>query len=478
MGSGLLRNPKSKPAEARGLPAKILLFLAFIFIFVFRVAVIRGSVFSGPARGKSPENPLLNQTNTAIFMVMKELLERFENKPPEIVFHWRDPETEAEGWTVINSLRGGAAGGGTRMREGLDMNEVLSLAKTMEVKFTVSGPPIGGAKSGINFNPEDPRKKGVLDRWYRAVAPLLKSYYGTGGDLNVDEIHEVIPITEEAGVWHPQEGVFNGHFKPTEADKINRIGQLRMGVIKVLESTEYSPDPSRKYTVADMITGFGVAEAVRHYYEVQGGSVEGKRAIIQGFGNVGAAAAFYLAKMGARIVGIIDRNGGVVRQEGFAFEEIQDFFRKKKGNYLIAENMIPFEEINRQIWEVPAEIFAPCAASRLVTREQINTLIDSGLEVISCGANVPFADREIFFGPIMEYTDGRVSLIPDFISNCGMARVFAYFMEGRVSMDDSAIFNDTSGVIRKAILNIFRQNPTKKNLSRTAFEIALKQLLY
>ena len=60
---------------------------------------------------------------------MKELLKKYENKDPEIVFHWKDQETEAEGWTVINSLRGGAAGGGTRMRKGLDMNEVLSLAK-------------------------------------------------------------------------------------------------------------------------------------------------------------------------------------------------------------------------------------------------------------------------------------------------------------------------------------------------------------
>ena len=107
---------------------------------------------------------------------MKDLLKRYENKEPEIVFHWNDPETEAEGWTVINSLRGGAAGGGTRMRVGLDRNEVLSLAKTMEVKFTVSGPAIGGAKSGINFDPSDPRKKGVLERWYAAVSPLLKSY--------------------------------------------------------------------------------------------------------------------------------------------------------------------------------------------------------------------------------------------------------------------------------------------------------------
>ncbi|GER57945.1 Glu/Leu/Phe/Val dehydrogenase dimerization domain-containing protein [Patiriisocius marinus] len=408
---------------------------------------------------------------------MKELLKKYEDKAPEIVFHWNDAETEAEGWTVINSLRGGAAGGGTRMRVGLNENEVLSLAKTMEVKFTVSGPAIGGAKSGINFDPHDPRKKGVLERWYKAVSPLLKSYYGTGGDLNVDEIHEVIPITEQSGVWHPQEGVFNGHFTPTEADKINRIGQLRQGVIKVLENVTYSPDVSRKYTVADMITGYGVAEAVRHYYEIYGGDVKGKRAIVQGFGNVGAAAAYYLAQMGAKVVGIIDRAGGIVSKDGFSFEEITNLFLNKDGNTLVADNMLSFEEINEQIWNLECEIFAPCAASRLITKEQISSMIDTGLEVISCGANVPFADKEIFFGSIMEYTDERVSLIPDFISNCGMARVFAYFMERKVQMTDEAIFNDTSMTIRNAIQNTFDHNSTKTNISKTAFEIALKQLV-
>ncbi|EDP97672.1 Glu/Leu/Phe/Val dehydrogenase dimerization domain-containing protein [Kordia algicida OT-1] len=408
---------------------------------------------------------------------MKELLKIYENKAPEIVFNWKDPETEAEGWTVINSLRGGAAGGGTRMRKGLDMNEVLSLAKTMEVKFTVSGPAIGGAKSGINFDPHDPRKNGVLKRWYKAVAPLLKSYYGTGGDLNVDEIHEVIPITEDSGVWHPQEGVFNGHFKPTEADKINRIGQLRLGVIKVIESTEYSPDVSRKYTVADMITGFGVAEAARHFYDIYGGSIKGKRAIVQGFGNVGAAAAYYLAQMGAKVVGIIDRVGGVINEEGFSYEEIKNYFLQKDGNTLVADNMISFDEMNERIWELPTEIFAPCAASRLITQAQIDKMIDTGLEVITCGANVPFADKEIFFGPIMEHTDQKVSLIPDFISNCGMARVFAYFMERRVQMTDEAIFEDTSKIIKKALQNTFKKNASKVDVSKTAFEIALKELV-
>jgi glutamate dehydrogenase/leucine dehydrogenase len=363
------------------------------------------------------------------------------------------------------------------MRKGLDMNEVLSLAKTMEVKFTVSGPAIGGAKSGINFDPLDPRKKGVLERWYKVVSPLLKNYYGTGGDLNVDEIHEVIPITENSGVWHPQEGVFNGHFKPTEADKINRIGQLRLGVIKVIESSTYSPSLSRKYTIADMITGYGVAEAVKHYYDIYGGSVVGKRTVVQGFGNVGAAAAFYLAQMGAKVVGIIDRAGGLINEDGFSFEEITELFLNKNGNTLVADNMVSFEEMNEKVWKLPCEVFAPCAASRLVSREQIDSLITSGLEVISCGANVPFADKEIFFGSIMEHTDSQVSLIPDFISNCGMARVFAYFMERRVSMTDEAIFKDTSETIKTALEKTYERNASKKDITATAFEIALKQLV-
>ena len=104
-------------------------------------------------------------------------------------------------------------------------------------------------------------------------------------------------------------------------------------------------------------------------------------------------------------------------------------------------------------------------------------MISSGLEVISCGANVPFADKEIFFGPIMEATDAKVSLIPDFISNCGMARVFAYFMEKKVQMTDEAIFHDTSETIKKAIEKAHALSTAKTNISATAFEIALKQLV-
>ena len=409
---------------------------------------------------------------------MKDLLEKFENKQPEIVFEWNDPETDAEGWVVINSLRGGAAGGGTRMRVGLDKREVESLAKTMEVKFTVAGPPIGGAKSGINFDPKDPRKEGVLRRWYAAVSPLLKHYYGTGGDLNVDEIHEVIPITEDCGVWHPQEGVFNGHFQPREAQKIHRIGQLRQGVLRVIENEKYSPDVKRKYVVADMITGYGVAESVKHYYNIWGGSVTDKRVIVQGWGNVGSAAAYYMAQDGAKIVGIIDRVGGLINQDGFTLEEIRTLFLNKDGNQLNAPNMLSFDEVNDKIWDLSAEVFLPCAASRLITEDQVNRIIANGMEVISAGANVPFADPEIFFGQIADKADNNLAVIPDFISNCGMARVFAYLMSNDLKvLDDEQIFNDTSKTIEGALRKTHVENPNKTGISKAAFEIALNQLI-
>lgn len=408
---------------------------------------------------------------------MKDLLKKFENKQPEIVFEWSDSESEAEGWVVINSLRGGAAGGGTRMRKGLDKREVESLAKTMEVKFTVSGPGIGGAKSGINFDPRDPRKQEVLRRWYKAVMPLLKNYYGTGGDLNVDEIHEVIPITEDFGLWHPQEGIVNGHFNANEPEKIKKIGQLRQGVSKVLEDPKFTPNGPKKYTVADMITGYGVAEAVKHYYGIWGGKQSGKKAIIQGWGNVGAAAACFLAVEGVKIVGIIDRVGGLIKEDGFSLDEIRELFVKKEGNTLVDGALMPYDEVQDKIWDIPHEIFIPAAASRLISEAQAQRMITAGLEVVSCGANVPFADPEIFLGQIGLKVDNQVSILPDFIANCGMARVFAYLMQEKPTMTDEAIFGDVSETIYKALEVVHMQRPQKNQIAQTALEIALRQLI-
>ena len=409
---------------------------------------------------------------------MESLLEKYKEKAPEIIFEWHDAETGAEGWIVINSLRNGAAGGGTRMRKGLTREEVISLAKVMEIKFSVCGPAIGGAKSGINFDPNHPDRHKVLERWYKVALPILKHYYGTGGDLNVDELKDVVPITEALGLWHPQEGIVRGHLKATKGQQINLIGQLRYGCTKVVEDTEFLPEGDEvKHAVADLITGYGVAESVRHFYDLfHKTSPTGKTAIIQGWGNVASAAACYLAKEGVKIIGIIDREGGLLVPEGLSLDEVKQLFNNKSGNKLVAANMQPFATVNDKIWDMGADIFIPGAASKLVTRDQAERLLASGVEVIACGANVPFVDDEVFFGPTARYTDEHTAVIPDFIANCGMARVFAYLMKPDALMTDRAIFGDTSATIRLALEEVLKNSPIPRKISSSALFLALKKL--
>tara|TARA_Y100001935_G_scaffold135958_1_gene112482 strand:- start:78 stop:1307 length:1230 start_codon:yes stop_codon:yes gene_type:complete len=407
---------------------------------------------------------------------MEKLLQEFENKEPEVVFEWQDSETSAKGWIVINSLRGGAAAGGTRMRIGVTKNEVLSLAKTMEVKFVVAGPNIGGGKSGIDFDPKDPRKQDVLKRWFKAAKPILKSYYGTGGDMNVDEVEEVIPFCKNEGILFPLEGIVSGHFQLEGDEKNKIIDQLSTGVPLEVTSKNLLPLGNKSYTVGDLITGYGVCESVIHYYNIYGGNLKNKRVIIQGWGNVAATAAYYLAQQGAKIVGIIDKNGGLINKDGFSFEKISHLLENRSSNYLEDSDIRPFDEINNKIWKTGAEIFIPAAASRLVTNKNLEDMIEHNLEVISCGANVPFADKEIFFGPIAKKADAQVSVIPDFISNCGMARTFSYLMEKNIDINDLSIFEAVSKTIFDALKEAFESNNSKQLIAKTSFELALKKL--
>jgi hypothetical protein len=90
---------------------------------------------------------------------------------------------------------------------------------------------------------------------------------------------------------------------------------------------------------------------------------------------------------------------------------------------------------------------------------------------------VPFVDDGVFFGPTALYADEKISLIPDFIANCGMARVFAYLMEPDVELTDEAIFSDVSVTIREALEEVKKERTDGRYLSSTALNIALEKLL-
>lgn len=369
---------------------------------------------------------------------------------PQVVVEWNDAETPARGWLVINSLRGGAAGGGTRMRAGLTRREVTYLAKTMELKFAFSGPPIGGAKSGIDFDPRDPRREGVLRRWFRAVSPYLRQCYGTGGDLNVDEVRDVLPCCAELGIAHPQEGVVRGHLRP-EPGAVARVHRLLDDGVRAPVNGPYGT-AGEPLPLADLITGYGLARSIIHLYEMRGRSIRGARVLVEGFGAVGGPCALYLAREGAVVVGVADRDGALVAPDGLGTAETERLFLAREDKLLPSSDpRLVRGEARKAFWEVEADVFVAAAASGTLDQEALARLAGQGVHTIASGANQPFAEQRLGDTRVQRAADRRFSIVPDVIANCGMARAFSFLMAGASDARPEPVFRAVDDTIAQAM---------------------------
>jgi glutamate dehydrogenase (NAD(P)+) len=373
----------------------------------------------------------------------------FIRTPPELSIAWHDDRSGARAWLVINSLRGGAAGGGTRMRLGLDPREVIYLAKAMELKFSICGPPIGGAKNGIDFNARDPRRTEVLERWYDAIRPYLRSRYGTGGDLNVDEVLDVIPAFRKLGLEHPQQGVIQGHLGLRDGPSLRRVLDTMGRGVQATLPAELSVTGT-ELTVADMITGYGVAVAVRGYYERARRGLEGVRVSLEGFGNVGAAAGVYLARFGARLVAIADAERSLLAPGGLTTADVEDLFRRRAHKLLPAADprVRPGHD---GFLDARADVFVAAAISESVRPEALERLERAGVQVIAAGSNQPFRELKIGSTRVAQSADARFTVLADILANCGMARTFSYLMQPDARPEPAPIFDAVRTTIEDAL---------------------------
>src|SRR5713101_413449 len=109
------------------------------------------------------------------------------SEEPRLRVIWTDPVTGRKGYAVIDRMVNGLAGGGTRMRAGLTLEEVERLARTMSYKNGAFNLPGGGAKGGVDIDPHDPEARGMLSRYVRAMRPLYRGGWGTAEDLGVTQ---------------------------------------------------------------------------------------------------------------------------------------------------------------------------------------------------------------------------------------------------------------------------------------------------
>ncbi|MFV1987604.1 MAG: Glu/Leu/Phe/Val dehydrogenase dimerization domain-containing protein [Gemmatimonadota bacterium] len=412
-----------------------------------------------------------------------EVWERYASylsSAPELVIEWTDAESPARGWLVINSLRGGAAGGGTRMRAGLTRDEVQFLAKVMELKFSISGPPIGGAKSGIDFDPDDPRKQQVLRRWFRAIRPFLETCYSTAGDLNVDEVRDVVPACRDIGLLHPQQGLACGHLGLTGEALVTRLDALRVGLGQPLTGPlGMGYEQSR---VADVVTGFSVATAGLRLCERQGRSLEGVRVLMEGFGRVGGAAALYLARWGARIVGIVDDRHALISDDGLDEAGIEDLLRRRKGTRLppaVASSQAgaAYPASHERFGEIPADMIVCAAASGTVDYAVLDRLEGQGVDSILCGANHPFAAAGPGDTAVEQAADERFAVAADFICNLGTAHAFALLLQNDEPADPVEILDSIEMTVWAALDDaIVRAGQADRGLLASAIEGALARV--
>lgn len=399
----------------------------------------------------------------------------FFRAQPAIVFEWNDSETPARGWLVINSLRGGAAGGGTRMRAGLSRAEVTFLAKAMELKFAFAGPPIGGAKSGIDFDPADQRKADVLARWFKAIRPELLARYGTAGDLNVSELEEVIPLCRSVGVDHPQIGVLRGHFG-LDGEALGRRSELmHIGLDQPV------PDElglaGRAARVFSLVTGFSVATSARRLLEHQGRSPSQTRVLLQGFGSVGGAAALYMARAGFRLVGIVDAHGGIIDENGLGREQVEDLLRRRTGSTLPATaDPAAARAAHAAFADTPADVFVAAAASGTIGADMLDRLERAGVRTIVAGANHPFAAEVLGDTRIEREADRRFAVAADIIAGCGTAHAFACQSRSDMPLAAREVFESIEATVGAAVDEaVARAGSSDSDLLAAALEMALER---
>lgn len=340
---------------------------------------------------------------------------------------WTDPETGTKGYVVVDRLVGGIATGGTRMRAGCTLGEVEDLASGMSYKTGALNLPVGGAKGGIDLDPFDPRARGVLGRFVRAVRPILDDYWVTAEDLGVpqDLLDEVF---DDAGL-----GMSLHAALVRSEDPGRTLARVREAFAVDVEGV---PMP-------DMIGGHGVAEAVGAATERLGLAPEDTRAVVQGFGSMGGSTARYLARSGIRVVGVVDAKGVIFNPEGVDVEKLLKS-RSAYGEIDRAALGTGDRELPVEDWlSVEAEVLVPAAVSYAIDAancEKVNA------RVIAEAANVPVtaeAERRLLARGI--------PVIPDFIANAGAVGWAWWTLFGDITPEPEDAFEKLSAEMRRAV---------------------------
>jgi glutamate dehydrogenase (NAD(P)+) len=372
---------------------------------------------------------------------------------PRLRVIWTDPVTGRKGYAVIDRMVNGLAGGGTRMRRGVSLDEVERLARTMSYKNGAFNLPGGGAKGGLDIDPHDPQARGMLSRYVRAMRPLYRSGWGTAEDLGVTQ-ELLSEVFAEQGIGMTVQAM------------LDRSGDSKAAGRRVSQGLAIQVEG---IGLADCIGGYGVAEAAAASVDHKGWKMSDMRAVVQGFGSMGGASARYLAKLGAKVVGVVDANGAVTNPEGLDVERLLKS-RSALGEIDRSSLRAGDRESPGDEWlGIGTDIIVPAAVADVIT-ESNAAQVKARLVVEA--ANIPTTDdaQRLLF-------ERGVLVIPDYVANGGANAWWWWTLLGVIEADADQAFRHVSKVMRETVTGMLQRAEAKGISPRDAAnELSMQNL--
>jgi glutamate dehydrogenase (NAD(P)+) len=295
------------------------------------------------------------------------------------------------GWRVQHSTARGPGKGGIRFHPDVDVHEVMALAADMTIKCAVVDIPFGGAKGGVVVDPAS-LSEAELERLTRRYAFDIASLLGPDRDVPAPDVNTDARVmswimdTVSMMRGNVTPGVVTG--KPIAIGGIaGHVGATSSGVVLCAQAT----------------------------FRELGMPITGSRAVIQGYGKVGAPLVFLLSSLGVRVVAVADVGGAIHNPGGIDPAALGDHFARSGtvAGFASAEEIDP-----ASLFSLECELAIPAALAGAVTAEVASSFGGKVLVEAANGPTTPEAD------PILE--ERGVTVVPDVLANAGGV-VASYF---------------------------------------------------
>ncbi len=367
--------------------------------------------------------------------VDEKILERLVEPERQIMFRvpWIDDKGEIQinrGFRVQFNSAIGPYKGGLRFHPSVNLSIIKFLGFEQIFKNSLTGLPIGGGKGGSDFDPKGKSDREIM-RFCQSFMTELYRHIGPDTDVPAGDI----------GVGGREIGYLYGQYKRIR--NANNQG--------VLTGKGLTFGGSLARTEA---TGYGLVYFVEEMLKEAGKTIEGKRVVVSGSGNVAIYAVQKAQSLGAKVVAMSDSNGYIVDEEGIdvaLIQQIKEVERKRIKEYVDRRPCAKYFE-GKGIWNIKADVVLPCATQNDINLDDAKKIVENGTFAVGEGANMPCTNEAVEY-----FLEKGVLLAPAKAANAGGVATSALEMSQN-SMRLAWTFEEVDKKLHDIMVNIFKDS--------------------